>query len=467
MPRKSAPKKRRRKTLPDEEQYPSRGSPVADPSLPSSQVLARIAELRPVLPRPSNRSPHSARPVHDPSLNQASPIRHIARENLLYSPYGRAYDMSHGSEYAYGRTDAPGQHSPQDYSQNSISYLESTQPQDVPSNVQSWLSTNEHFPSTCKCGDGCACPGCVEHNGGRRVAPDASVFSSCANPGACSHCLDCTILSLPSSVPPNTALSIYDPSEAQSIDDWIRQISARAATNLPMSLPPNLVMTPAAPWETFQPPQLQDPRRTLPFSSACCGGRCKCPPGSCTCAQDCCGCCQDCECAEHEPQAAGGGGAGGSVRFATSRERGACCSGAMKGATRSLDSFHLPGGGDGSAGPLSRRVSHAGYLEVPPVHRSRSESQSPTYCTDYLNMFATPRPPLPSSLPSSSSSSSSTSSSAQHFVPSSDMDMYAASVPDSELSTSDDQHYEAYPHYHHPSLDGMQLYQLSGREARK
>jgi hypothetical protein len=44
--------------------------------------------------------------------------------------------------------------------------------------------------------------------------------------------MDCTIMALPSSamLPPNTALSIYDSSEA--IDDWLRQMSASNAPSL-------------------------------------------------------------------------------------------------------------------------------------------------------------------------------------------------------------------------------------------
>lgn len=456
-PRKSAPKRRRKSTATDDH-HASRNSPARQQSIPSSQVLARIAELRPVLPRPPNRSPHAAGPMHDPSSKQSHPIRHPIRDNLLYSPYGRAYDMSHVQEHTFARSDAQGQDSPQDFPRNTLNYPESTNLSEIPSNVQSWLSTSESFPSACKCGDQCACPGCLEHNGGQAREPGAPVFSSCVNPGACSHCLDCTILSLPSSVPPNTDLSMYDPMEAQTIDEWIRQISAQADSSPSMPLPPNLSMTPSSPWETYQLPPLPGPRRGA--LSECCGGRCKCPARSCTCPQDCCGCCQGCECGEHEANNPLGVGEGTSTTFATSRERGACCSGGMKKATRSLESFDLQASSNISPGPLPRRMSHGAYLEVPDAYRSRSPPSllQPTYPMEFQHIFATPRPQLPTGLPSSSGSSSSTSS-VRNYIPSPDLDVYAASAPDSEHSSSDDQHYRSCSRGDHSSsLDGMQLF---------
>lgn len=458
-PRKTAPKRRRKSTATDD-QHSSRNSPVIEQSIPSSQVLARIAELRPVLPRPPKQLPYAVRPTHDPSSESSHPTRHHIRDDLLYSPYGRAYNTSHAQEHALTRNDSQGHDSSQDFSQNILGFNGSPHPPDIPFNVQSWLSTSESFPSACKCGDQCACPGCFEHSGAQASEPSAHVFSLCANPGACSHCLDCTILSLPSSVLPNTAPSIYDSSEADSIDEWIRQISAQADSNTTMSLPPNLAMTPNnTPWESYQLPSLSESIGGA--LSECCGGRCKCPVGSCTCPLDCCGCCQGCECIEHETNPSMGVVQGSSTTFATSRERGACCSGGMKQATRSLESFELQASRNDPQGS-HRRMSHGTYLEIPDVHRNRSSSTSshapPIYPMDSHHLFATPRPQLPKGLPSSSGSSSSTSS-AQNFIPSPDMDIYASSAPDSEHSSSDDQHYESYSRRDPSSeLEGMQLY---------
>lgn len=490
-PRKSAPRRRKigdRKS--DEDRDTQKGlselnrshnAPIPSSQL-SSQVLARIAELRPVLPRPSNRLVYLSRPSHDPSSSVAHnhATRHYTRDNMMFSPYGRAYDMAHGLDTSYSRHDAPEQSSvpqiPQD-TQNlpKLAIPVGQQSLDIPSSVESWLSSGEPFPSNCNCGDGCTCPGCSEHNNGRAAVPGVSAFSSCANPGACSHCLDCTILSLPASIPPDSALSIYDSPQSQSIDEWIRQIS----DNLPTSLPTDLAIPPAyapPPWGNAQMPQISEPNRNSP-SSECCNARCKCPSGSCTCPADCCGCCQGCECAEHEHRGDHEAGTGG-LTFATSGERGSCCSGASRRVIRSLKSFEQGGRLDFS--PMGSSSGHMpngnrGLLDIPDLSRSRSSSTSSQsapgsgYSTDLSTMFTTPRPIVSNKLLSSGSSSAS-SGTHLRIIGSSNVSpqsrspdgsgidpntgvTYAISNPDSEVS-SDDQGYSPYA----PSLDGIHLY---------
>jgi len=240
--------------------------------------------------------------------------------------------------------------------------------------------------------------------------------------------------------------------EAQTIDEWIRQISAQADTSPSIPLPPTLSIAPSNTWEAYQLSSLPGPRRGT--FSECCGGRCKCPARSCTCPQDCCGCCQGCECEEHQANDPLSVSEGTLTTFATSRERGACCSGGMKKATRSLESFDVPASSNNSPGPPPRRMSHGAYLEVPDVYRSRSSSQpQPAYSMGFQHIFAPPKPQLLACLPSSSGSSSSTSS-ARNYICSPDLDVYAASAPDSEHSSSDDQHYKSYS----SSVDGMQLF---------
>jgi hypothetical protein len=496
-PRKSAPRRRKTGDRKSDEEYDSQKGHIESkrshqpptPSSPlSSQVLARIAELRPVLPRPSNRSIHLSRPSHDPSSGVAHnhAPRHYTRDNMMFSPYGRAYDMTHGFDPAYGRHDAPEtsvQQTPQG-TQNLHRPAVLTGPQslDIPSSVESWLSTGESFPSACNCGDGCTCPGCLEHNGGRAAVPGVSAFSSCANPGTCSHCLDCTILSLPASIPPDTALSIFDSPQSQSIDEWIRQISAQSnliSDNVPTSLSTDLAIPPGyAPssWENVQMPRISEPTRNS--SSECCNARCKCPSGSCTCPADCCGCCQGCECAEHEHRGDLEARTGG-VTFATSGERGSCCSGARRRVNRSLESFERGGRLDLSRGASSPRHlinGNRGLLDIPDLSRSRSSSTSSQsvpesgYSTDLSTMFTTPRPVVSNKLPSSRSSSSASSGAQLHILGSSKVSpqsrspdcsridlntgvAYAISNPDSEVS-SDDQGYSPYT----PSLDGIRLY---------
>lgn len=339
----------------------------------------------------------------------------------MFSPYGRAYEISHGVDPTYGYNGVAEQttvqQDPQDMQNLQAStILADQQPLDIPSSVEAWLSSGEAFPSSCNCGDGCTCPGCADHNGGRAAAPGVSAFSSCAHPGTCSHCLDCTILSLPTLLPPNSPLSIYDSSQTQSIDEWIRQISAQSNTvadNVQSSMPTNIAMTPAyasSPWEDGQMSQISEPTRNSP-SSECCNGRCKCPSGSCACPADCCGCCQGCECAEHEHHHDLAAKAHG-LTFATSTERGSCCSGASSRVIRSLESFERGGRLDLSVRTSSGDMSNGnrGLLDIPDISRSRSSSTSESgYSTDLSTMFTTPRPAVSSKLPSSGSSSSGSS----------------------------------------------------------
>lgn len=471
-PRKSAPR-RRRKTVGSDKEKDNQKRPTVSSTThkqpPSTQILARLAELRPVLPKPSNRSVFLAGPTHDPSSNvsHSHAMRHYTRDNMVFSPYGRAYDMSHGSDIVNGSDNEQ-----QNLPQTSSYFAQATQPPDIPANVESWLSTTESFPSTCKCGEGCSCPGCVEHNGNGIIASGTTAFSSCANPGACSHCLDCAILSLPASLPQNTSLSIYDPSEAQNIDEWIRQISAQPASSdfsPSSSLPPDLGIIQDMPWDTFRAPRISEPTPNN-NRSECCSGQCQCSPTSCACPQDCCGCCQGCVCVEHEHAGSNARG----LTFATSGERGACCSGAVRKAARSLVTSNGQGGSRGDI-PFSR-MPIENYLTIPDTSRSRSSSTSSQsvsespYSPDFLAMFATPRPTLPTGLPSSGSSSSASSAPYLHIGSSSSNDIspqirtsddhsmnvtYATSVPDSE--SSDDQQFENHSQYD-PSLDGAPLY---------
>lgn len=238
-PRKSAPRPRRKTdsalaanlkplaTAPISPTATSPGSDVHTPQIEypppaASHILARISELRPVLPRPSAH--------HEPSsgIAHGHGNRHH-HESAFFSPYGRAYDINHihvppvaDDVPSYG---APPPQKPQIYDRaiaKSIPIAQGSTP------------SSEHtpvtFPSSCTCGDGCRCPGCYHHNS---AAPPASpsAYATCINPGSCSTCLDCTILSLP----PDTALSIPEPLQAEAIDEWIRQVQVNPDSTITAS----------------------------------------------------------------------------------------------------------------------------------------------------------------------------------------------------------------------------------------
>jgi len=158
-----------------------------------------------------------------------------------------------------------------------------------------WIPPNEPntsvaFPSACNCGEDCSCPGCAQHNG-VNVAASSSAFSSCTNPGACAGCIDCTILSLPGHLPPDTSLSLYDARQADSVDDWIRQVSSLPPPTTEISTPPdqNLVGQQQlhGQWGGYLPPVVEShPRDGVYSVQACCGVLCKCDPEDCECALD-------------------------------------------------------------------------------------------------------------------------------------------------------------------------------------
>lgn len=229
MPRK----RNRKKGVAVDQQFDTRASHEllghhSNTTRTSSQILARIAELRPVLPRPSHDGFNQGGPIHLPSTGVSH--GHASRHpEHVFKPYERAYGMTHQHPVHPQSYIAPGPSNPT-FALNDQSFT--GQMMGVPTN-NSWTPRQETvgldnsvFPSLCGCGDDCSCPGCLYHNRSTAMPP-SSAYSSCSNPGACGTCLDCTILSLPPSAipPPDTALSIYD-SQPDAIDDWLRQMSS-------------------------------------------------------------------------------------------------------------------------------------------------------------------------------------------------------------------------------------------------
>jgi hypothetical protein len=232
------PKKRsRKKGTPEHQQLDTRASHElfdhhSNTTRTSSQILARIAELRPVLPRPSNDGFNQGGPVHLPSTGTSH--GHASRHpGHVFQPYERAYGMTHQHPVHPQSYIAPEPSNPT-FAFNNQHFT--GQMMGVPTN-NPWTPRQETigldssvFPSLCGCGDDCTCPGCLYHNRSTAITP-SSAYSSCSKPGACGTCLDCTILSLPASAipPPDTALSIYD-SQPDAIDEWLRQMSSSVSS---------------------------------------------------------------------------------------------------------------------------------------------------------------------------------------------------------------------------------------------
>ncbi|KAJ3492005.1 hypothetical protein NLI96_g305 [Meripilus lineatus] len=194
-------------------------------------VVANSGDFRPVLPRPQPS------PAYNRDNSQASP----SRQTILFSPYGRAYEQARGVEVTSTMPLMP-----PDYSKSSPDVVDPAS-QSNAELTSWWGNMSPPFPTSptlsCGCGPGCACPGCFVHRGNNVSENNAQ--STCANPGACNACLDCTILSLPASIPPDTPLSrLGGTSEYPGIDDWIDQVSqltnssGGSAGPSPSQLPP-------------------------------------------------------------------------------------------------------------------------------------------------------------------------------------------------------------------------------------
>jgi len=322
-------------------------TPEVEPQItqPAGLVVnAHAGDYRPVLPRPmpSERQPSPRGPVHDPSLASAhaSSSRHqLHHGQMFFSPYSRAYEYTHGPEMAETSSNTPSAF------HDTLSSVHVPSPSHADtaaamSDLPSWLPPlNVHAPEAsaitsvlCGCGSSCLCPGCIEHRG-----QDADPNAACTDPHTCMSCLDCAMLSLPVTLPPDSSPTAYEDSQLQSVDEWLRQVAGMGApTSQPLSpfspgsnqssdripsqsdhqFDPNMLQTYAL-WNN-----LQDGRPVHAAPEECCGGRCKCPAGMCACAADCCGCCQGCQCpdCEHEDQ-------NRSLTFATSGERAPCCGG--------------------------------------------------------------------------------------------------------------------------------------------
>ncbi|KAG7442908.1 uncharacterized protein BT62DRAFT_973238 [Guyanagaster necrorhizus] len=250
-PRKSAP--RRRPKVDTETRASTSPHPPETPSINSSHILARIAELRPVLPKP----PAINGPVHVPSagINHVSAIRHHGHDTS-FSPYGRAYGQVHMSS----RPSSP-------LANDMYSAIPSSS--NVPINQTQafnnvlWsqsqnAETAMEFPmsSMCGCGDNCGCPGCSQHDpSGDRAAYN---FFSCSNPSACGACLDCLVQSLPS-FPQASPTETQDPTS--TLDEWMRQFNAGTSFD---------EMAQSVPWMT------QDRPRLCPIDNGCLPGSCQC-----------------------------------------------------------------------------------------------------------------------------------------------------------------------------------------------
>lgn len=276
----------------------------------SSHVIARIAELRPVLPRPT-RNHQVEGPIHDPSLStpHAHSSRHHMHGDMYFSPYERAYGQTHyPSHVSHERKPmTPGGDTRLSTRSTLIQQPDIT---GIPFAADSWFSVNGESPSACACGDSCRCPGCPQHNNG--VVPAMNTYATCTNPPNCLFCLDCTILSF--SVNNNTPSAVDATPDVQSreLEEWLRQFSSMttAANSVGMQSTINPYDLLVNQMSSFPNAGEDAARQARPGTE----NRCSSPRGLCSCPIDGCHCNQQ-----------GTEGCRSRTTFAVSGERGISC----------------------------------------------------------------------------------------------------------------------------------------------
>ena len=197
------------------------GSPQTRLSM--SHILARVKELRPVLPRPARSSPPHGGPIHELSsgIPHTIPNRHYIHDNVMFSPYGRAHDRTHDHPLGLEKHNLTGL---------STSFLPGDGLYERPmlelgasgSPAERLLSIGRFsFPSACTCGDPCRCTGCEPSK-----AVNASTSNANCTANGCSTCLECSYFN------PLASSAIQQRSDQRgAIDEWLRQISAPASEN--------------------------------------------------------------------------------------------------------------------------------------------------------------------------------------------------------------------------------------------
>ena len=297
---------------------PRRDSEDAASRPASLAAIANSGHRRPVLPRPSpQRQSPPPGPIHDPSQPaHAHSNRHQAHNEHFYSPYGRAYDHAHGADIVSSEPTVPTSTVASSVHSSSEELYSDSPRDDLPEPPTQWSDASspvlpDFIPSLCGCGPSCSCPGCIVHRGSA-AQPSAS---NCLNPNDCAACFECNFLSTAANVAPGTALADFTDAQYQSIDEWVRQLSATTGYNPNEELPNIPADQSSSNNQQSYPSQAQrdvryDPTLWQTYAlwgslqgqgaaqSECCGGRCQCAAGMCTCAADCCGCCTGCQCAD-------------------------------------------------------------------------------------------------------------------------------------------------------------------------
>jgi hypothetical protein len=262
--------------------HPHRKAASSDPG-PSSLALTPLSStrrgstnLRPVLPKP----PQTSSSAINDNASVLAPRPHLpprsTHGSTFFSPYGRAYNEhfitepplsgNQAHEFASLSDQPPSLDLPTlPVNVGPPTPIPPTSP--IPDPMQ-WSSHNL-AASSCSCGDGCVCPGCVEHRGA-----SGWFTRECANPGVCTTCFTCLtgerLAPPPAPTPPTTPLGARSSRELEQWMDGVAGITSSFFTGFDMH---------GAQQQHPSPINID----ILSLSPSCVG---LCVPGQCTCASD-------------------------------------------------------------------------------------------------------------------------------------------------------------------------------------
>ena len=147
-----------------------------------THILPRIAELRPILPKPT-----ASRPFHDSSsgIAHSHPNRNRHHhDSTFFSAYGRAYEYTHGSHYESG-------HGSRSHSQQCSKERELHRVTTILERLRGFCLAPLHWvvERLARAQHGSATASSFQN---------ANAFDSCTNPASCLACLDYTVMTPPS-----------------------------------------------------------------------------------------------------------------------------------------------------------------------------------------------------------------------------------------------------------------------------
>jgi len=168
--------------------------------LTMSHILARVKELRPVLPRPASSNSSGSGPIHDLSsgVPHSHPTRHHIHDNVMFSPYGRAHDRAHDHPLGHEKHHPP---IPPTYPP----FVKGENVYDQP------MLESDSFPlGSMPLMLSCGCGGATS-----REPNNATIIPNADTDGVANTCLDSSFLLPPSSQQSN---------QRMAIDEWLSQV---------------------------------------------------------------------------------------------------------------------------------------------------------------------------------------------------------------------------------------------------